>query len=349
MSFNKLRGNITMPFGDSDPRIYNKMIVDGAIKKWNNNDWYSILAPLESLGFSWEPRSMTMKPQGVRRVVANTPWIHACGADTKRCQMDHNIMFNLYGIIPKRCMDCWKVVVTPKSFKELMQLEWLQKKMEVPSKCGIELRDYTPKFYGGYFYNNSVEEGQACYERVKDAVAKDISKKTAEGVILKRGCTEFEMVNGPSPFWHITKEQDDFCRAITNYVRIEQNNHEQAKIMQNQIHLKWVLWAHMNNDMSYKEFNGDKALFPGYVTYHKQDVEDIKRDLAVGQAFARDGVEPEVTSAFLTEAIKFAEHHKIHPQSLTTMLGSNNANPLGWADLRKETPDEVKGDLDELQ
>lgn len=337
-----------MGFGDSFPQIYTKMQYGGAIQKWNTRDWYSILEPLRSAGFAWDPTTMTMQQMGVKHIASNTPWVHCRGAASKRCQLDHNILFNIYGIIPKRCLECWKVVVTPKSFKELLQLEWLEKKLDVPSKCGIEMRDYTPKFYGGYFYNDSIEEGRECYDKVKDAVRENISEETAEGVILKRGCTEYEMIKGPSPFWHLTKEQEDFCRDITHFIKYEHSNHNQPDLIKNHVHMKWVLWAHMNGDMSYKEFNGDKELFPDYVRYNEGDIEDIKRDLAVAQAQAKAGVSFEDSSEFITKTFEWAAKKKIHPQHLTTILGADDSNPLEWGSVLKQVPQEAKGEIDEL-
>jgi len=140
-------------------------------------------------------------------VATDTPWHHVKHLVGKKCLLDHHIKFNLCGYVPPKCLECWKVVVGPRTLKELFQLLEVQRSMGRPSKCGIELRYYTPRLYGGYFYNNSLDEGRECYEAVRKAVDEHISPEV--GVILKRACTEYEMIKGPSVAWTMTRREHE--------------------------------------------------------------------------------------------------------------------------------------------
>lgn len=332
------------------PQVFDSIILDGHAKKWTEEDYITILRPLQDHGYTWNPETHTLRMAGPRGMTANTPWCHAKQSPDKFCGFDHQIMFNIWGMIPPRCLECWKVVVAPGSFKELMQLEQLEKQMNVPSKCGIELREYTSRPYGGYFYTNNFDKGrQRCFE-VKEAIADLISPEMAEKTILKRGCTEFEMAKGPSPFWNISKEDLEFHSRIESLVHIPRNYSPQPEITKTNVRLRWMVHAHRIGDFSYIDWNNGKKLFPTPITYHEGDIDDIKHDLALARGEARGGIKPEISDKFLILCDDFVKEHKVSFNGLGHTLGANDANPLNLMklNLHKDTPEELKGDQDEL-
>jgi hypothetical protein len=336
-----------MPFGTSDPRIYDNMVLEGELNEWAEKDHYGLMGAIVNganpLGLHWDGHRQLLTQQGPKIVECNTPWCHMQHAPRMKCGMDHHVMFNTWGIIPPRCLDCWKVVVSPRTFHELVELEKLQYILDKPSKCGIELRDYTPRFYGGYFYNHSLDEGQARYKEVRDAVSEVMSPDI--NVILKRACTEYEMIKGPSHLWTITSKEEELYELVQHYVRLHEIDHNQPQLFKRHVRMKWALWAHMNGDMTYMDYNNGKQLWPSCLTYHEAPAEDYKHDLALGRALTRHAVKPEVTDEFWKEAHDFANKNDIEPQALTTMLGSNTMNPLM---LRKSFSDTQIGGHDEL-
>lgn len=341
-------------FLQSPNYIYKAMQVGGLIDRWCKEDYISMFSALEPQGYRWDPQTQRLRQmQAISIVQTNTPWCHAKSTPEKHCSLDHNVTFANFGIIHPRCMECWKVCVTVPSFEELLKVEDLQHKMGYSSKCGMEMRDYTPKFWGAYWYTSSLDEGREMFFEVKAALKKYVSKKCADGAILKRACTEFEMVKGPSPYWHNTPQEEKMLELIESLIDIPRSNHEQSDLAKNHTRLKWVLWAHMNNDMSYVKFNGGKKLFPGYVSYHEGAIEDIKHDLALAKGQAR-GIKQAVGEEFLALADNFAEENDIQlTGDLIHVLGANASNPLELArtttkQLREETPDELKGEHDEL-
>ena len=303
-----------MTFLSSGAALYNTMTHDGVLRSWLDEDYNSLLSPLIGAGFQWDANTERLKiptQLDMRKLVYTTPWCHAKGTPRKHCGLDHQITFNHFHIIHPRCLSCWKVVVTPITFKQLCQLEILQKNMNVPSKCGIEMRDYTPKHYGGYFYNHSLEEGRERYEQVRKAVDEAIDGGKDLSVILKRGCTEYEMIKGPSVYWHNTAAEEKMLELIDAFVDIGRSNNRQSEMVKNSVRLKWALWAHSNGDFTYKELNNGKSLFPDYIKYHEGDIEDIKKDLEAAQ-----------------EEMKLQE--------------------INYMNKLKDVPEEAKGEQDEL-
>lgn len=334
-----------MGFLQSPEFIYKKMQFAGQAARWAEQDWFTFFSRLNAQGFVWDSEDQRLRQKGWPALMANTPWCHTASSWDKHCSLDHNIIFNNWGIIHPRCIECWKVVVTPRTFHELMLLEQLEAQLGFDSKCGIEMRDYTPKFYGGYFYNSSLDAGRARWKEVKDAVSEFISPEVGEGVILKRGCTEYEMINGPSLYWTVNPDQKRLLDMIEAFVDVKRGHGEQSMMLKRNVHLKWLLWAHFIGDMTYKDYNGGQSLFPGYVKYHEGDIGDIKHDLAIAQAQASVGLPPEVSSAFIETVQNFAKQYKIPEYGhLVRALGTHDSGEMNMRFKMQEVPEEQKGD-----
>jgi hypothetical protein len=312
-----------MAFMQSNPMIYNQMKMghNGLLSYLNNRDWMTILAPISNeSGWGWDPNDDRLKQMGPMAMGANTPWIHAMSHPSKHCTFDHHLIFNNWQIIPPRCMECWKVCVAPNSFHQLLQLEAMQKGMDVPCKCGIELRDYTPRFYGGYFYTNSLDEGRVRYDQVKQMMADMIDDGNEIPIVLKRACTEYEFVKGPSPYWYNTNEELDFIAEVEARVEIHRPLTGQSSLVKNVVKQSWFLWAHMNGDFSYVQYNDGEKLFPDYVNYNEvDDLNMYKHDLAIANAVARGKIKAEDAEEYLVFTQEWMEKKGYGDKSLDTM------------------------------
>ena len=253
-----------------------------------------------------------------------TPWIHIKQACTKRCNLDTGVKFEKFGFIAPRCLQCWKVVVMPRTLKELFQLLALERSLNRPSKCGIELRNYTPRHYGGYFYNNSLEEGRECYTEVREAVSDAISPDVT--VILKRGCTEFEMSKGNAALWSITPEELEMDTIIEDrFVNNTPLASKQPDMVEAYVHKEWMKWAFSNGDKTYLEYNGGVPMFPEYQNFHEHDIEDLKHDMALAQGMA-NGINPEHTDEYRVITGNFLREKGLTGEAAGHMLGIMNKN-----------------------
>lgn len=334
-----------MGFLQSPEYIYQKMQYSGNAARWAEEDWFTFFSRLNAQGFVWDADDQRLRQKGWPALQANTPWCHTASSWDKHCSLDHNIIFNNWRVIHPRCLECWKIVVSPRTFHELMLLESLENQLGFDSKCGIEMRDYAPKHYGGYFYTSSLDAGRARWKEVKDAVSEFISPEVGEKVILKRGCTEYEMVKGPSLHWTVTPQQQKLLETIEAFVDVKRGHGEQSLMLKRNVHLKWLLWAHANGDMTYKDYNGGLSLFPDYVKYHEGELGDIKHDIAVSQAQASVGLPPETSSAFITTVQEFAKQYKIPNYGhLVRALGAHDSGQLDMKFKLQAIPEEQKGD-----
>jgi hypothetical protein len=256
-----------------DDQMVPAMNIKGKAQYDVSQDIWTILRPLETAGFVWNGRTNTMEQPGNPTIQPQTPWVHTKGDPLNHCGLDHRVIFQNYKVIPPRCHNCWKVCVAPKTFKQLMELEQLQVVLNVPSKCGIEVRNYTTKSYGGYFYTHSLQRGLERYKEVRNLVNTVLTDGEDVDVILKRGCTEFELLKGPSQDWELTSEDQALCDLIEAYVIVERGDLSQPDFIKAHVRTTWMVWAYGLNDQTYLEYNGGEPLFPTCTTYHNYEYE----------------------------------------------------------------------------
>ena len=151
--------------------------------------------------------------------------------------------------VPSYCANCYKVVIRPETFSELLESEALLKSLNYLSKCGIELRPFVKGLYGVYFYTWGLEKG---LERLKEI------QEHLPSAILKRSCTEFEMNHGPSDKWEVAPYQLELERTVGEMVGTYGDDLIQDLGM---VHQKWM-------DFAYKfDPTFQHELFPKCVEY----------------------------------------------------------------------------------
>ena len=215
------------------------------------------------------------------KIAHNTPWIHVKRSPNRHCGLYH-IYHERLGFIHSTCQECWKVVVRPRTLVELHKLLNLEKALELPSKCGIEKRDTVCGHYGGYFYNDSLKEGRECYKRIRLNV--DLNLDPEVKVILKRGCTEFELAQGPSDKWEVSEEQKQMEYLLSDLVESSEDLRPQPEHLKDSVFRSWIHWAYANGDLTYLEYTNNHPLFKPPVTYHEEEKNEEKEKHSLGSA-----------------------------------------------------------------
>lgn len=245
--------------------------------KWLcGNDVFEWCKPLlEQAGWIWRESDGKIHAQ-LKPGVAETPWHHVKSDYRLKCGLWHQIMFDLVGsklpdgkqFVPSKCQQCFKVVVRPRSLRQLFALVDIQKSMGMPSKCGIERRQSVHGLYGGYFYNVGLPEGLERYNQVREAVDMHELMGTDVEVFLKRGCTEFEHACGDSDKWEITDYQIHVERLLERHLITDDVEITQPEKLIHHVHRRWIEYAYANGDKTYAEFTGGEPLYTPYKTYH---------------------------------------------------------------------------------
>ena len=231
------------------------------------------------------------------KIILPHPWIHSIMGHDRNCGK-FTLYFNHYKIIPRECMACWKIAFSPKTLKEAFDLVDFQKDLGYYSKVGMEKRDYTQNKggYSAFWYcplGCGLERARELFKEIKGKVNEFLGRDT--GIILKRGCTEFEKHFGASDGWDALArnnnwdmkqdlldsvyQSDDFWRTGKYPGFVEINT------MLHMIH-----WAYetrkLTGDDSYLEYIGEEPT-PPLLTYQKSihsgkdfpEVQDARFDI----------------------------------------------------------------------
>ncbi len=196
-------------------------------------------------------------------------WVVIRYAD-KNCTLWLNLVFNFISkllpaqkrFIPSECMECWKVVVRPENYDELLELKGLMEDMDFQSKLGIETRPEVDALYGAYFYNNSREEGLEKLDLVRFGLT-----GTRMKAFLKRGCSEYERDFGPSQDWHEIEGQKDIEAEVEKTIELDNYHHPQSIREVEKIMEDWETFANRfgpvykgtHDYKTYEETNNGKS------------------------------------------------------------------------------------------
>ena len=272
--------------------------MDGLRKGTNVGNFKNIVELLQPVkdsgGWFWNNYGkMERMPVGP---MPETPWIYQ-NMDFQ-CVKWHEIFFNNVAqksMVHSHCHECFKVVIAPRTVEELIALENWQKTLDVPCKCGIELRDFVSRLYGGYFYNRGVSDGKQAYGFVKRWAEEmhgmqnevfEVHHDEPMPVILKLGCTEFERALGPSVNYKVTEDQLKLEADLDNVIEFDPfkipegfDHFPQPEVLKQYVRTIWLKWAHHHGDKTYIKFMPDGKPFdyapeyftPPPATYHGEE------------------------------------------------------------------------------
>jgi len=211
--------------------------------------------------------------------ILNSPWIFiGPRARRKHCQIWNAIYCGKFGIIPRVCrFYCWKTVIKPRNVLELFKLVDVLTLLNLPSKCGADRRNYTYGAWAGFVYADSLEEGKEYYRQVRKAVDKAISPEVE--VILKRGCTEMEMLKPSNQWDNWPEEERQLEWQLDDLFCLNEINFSQSQWLINDIKEGWILRAIEIGDPTARQalelYSGQKDLWDKIVshpiTYHDKE------------------------------------------------------------------------------
>jgi len=234
-----------------------------------------------------------IRPYMPRHMTLDSPWINAKVCPLRHCYKWHKIYFNLYDLVPRGCLNCFKIVTRPQTLKDLFKMHKLQAKWVaqeedfLPCKCGIERRKYTkPKgLYGAYFYcplGEGVEVAREWHKKVERLVHREFGIHYK--VILKRGCTEMENAAGPSNKWEYNDAHARFEDLLDAVWEVPKSLLEEPIVLRPSIFKTWIEHGLEHKDKTALEYVERLEDFTGTPTvfYHDKKVE-IKASPELGR------------------------------------------------------------------
>lgn len=198
------------------------------------------------------------------------PWIHFRTGTARHCAIWNQVYCQLFKLIPKECRHgCWKTVIKPRTVVELFELCNLMDYLDLPSKCGIDRRDYTPGPYAAFIYGDSMAEGREYYNIIKKHVAEHISPDVP--ILLKRACTEMEQML-PSDQWDPMSDADKYLQKKLDDVFVFDSHYQtQAEWNRNMIKRMWLRHAMSIGDETWRDIAGEVEGFHPHVVHYQTD------------------------------------------------------------------------------
>lgn len=229
----------------------------------------------------------------------SAPWYFIRHGSNRDCLLWHDLFFNEFGIIHSACMSCWKVVIythkdpEKQTVIDLFRLQEVLLKLQLPSKCGCDVRNYTRARYAGFIYGDSLEQGLK-HHAIVSAELKDIFPDA--NIILKRACTEYELRHPNSNEWRCSEAQLEFEEKLSDiFASTEVNNHLTTDFAQAQVRRVWIEYAYGIGDSTWREAlircgyeDPGPDLYPPLVTYHDKTPEQLAEMFNVNNSTPAD-------------------------------------------------------------
>jgi len=192
-----------------------------------------------------------------------TPWVHINRDVNRKCEY-WMLLFKLSGVRPKKCHECWKVVVRLSTLSDLFLLsDYMTFDIKHPCKCGWDNRSYTSGVYAGYFYNDSKEQGLETLKTVREGLKGVLESEYS--ITLKRGCTEMEIKHKEN--WEYTVKDQLTERLFIDNVLIPDGDKPQPDMLKIHVIRRWIENAARIGDKTVKKHNGGNMLAPSLKNY----------------------------------------------------------------------------------
>lgn len=201
---------------------------------------------------------------------AESPWVHiGPRAPDDLCDSVLWQIFNTFKFIPTRCLDCYKVVVEPKTVKQLVKLYEIMEELQLPSKCGWDAREYSFGNYLGTFYARNLIDANMIFDKVQPVIKKRVGNIR---IYIKRFCSAFELSLCPNCSAKYkqpngSKEiEEEIYKIVDHY---EKEIPGQPDWLKRHIMLNWIRKAYSAGDETAMEFNGGKHFASGIQIYRE--------------------------------------------------------------------------------
>lgn len=193
-------------------------------------------------------------------------WMYV--GDTSFCRFNMPFLFRgAYGSaqVPWSCRNCFKVKVRLESFRQLQAAYAIAKTLDAPAaKCGptVDMATSADR-YSMFVYLNGLDAARQMRAKVRAAADAHPQLGPDVQVIIKRGCTEFEIACGPSDRWTFPEGLAELEeRLYATFAAPASPRPPKAASL-----ACWIATAFRIGDETYLDATGGRRLYPAVVTY----------------------------------------------------------------------------------
>lgn len=194
-------------------------------------------------------------------------WLHS--GPQPPCRQNRSFLFHCaYGEaqVPWGCRNCFKVKVRLGTFRQLRAAAELCREIpELSAKCGSEVdMAMSADRYGMFVYLDGLEAARAAKARLRALVDAHPALGGEVPVIIKRGCTDYEMACGPSDRWTFPDFLPDLEQRLYAWFAPPPARPPTPKAA---VLACWIATAYRIGDDTYLDATGGRRLYPPVVTY----------------------------------------------------------------------------------
>jgi len=196
----------------------------------------------------------------------NDNWIYVSHGPALGCRFSMDLMFHhayAESAVPSGCSACYKVKVVTRTLRQLVAAWEIAKRVNCSSKWGTDLSNaYSQNVYAGYFYVSGLDAARALFKVVRQAFDKDPKLGPDITLTIKRGCSEYEALLGPSDRYEFTPEMAELEAHLKTRFRPRKADHQPSMVV-----AQWIETAFRIGDDTYLDFTGGKRLRKKTMTY----------------------------------------------------------------------------------
>ncbi len=171
------------------------------------------------------------------------------------------------GAVPHGCRTCFKVQMRPRNLRELHASYEIAQSLPYAFKSGVGLgARYQSGPYGTLFYLESLDHARQAHADIAGKLAQAAPAMRDMPLVIKRGCTEYEIFCGPSDKFAFAEDLPEIEVALLARLRPVARE-LRASAPPQAVFMRWIQAAYQIGDETYMDFTGGKRLYPQTVTY----------------------------------------------------------------------------------
>jgi hypothetical protein len=186
-------------------------------------------------------------------------WMYVNNGPQLGCGFLMHFMFDhayAESAVPSGCSACYKVKVVPRTLRELVAAWVVAKDIQCRSKWGIDFNNpYSQNIYAGYFYATGLDGARAVLKIAREAFGQDAKIGPDVAMTIKRGCSEYEAVLGPSDRYAFTPDMAELEAYLKSRFRERKADYQPSLVAAH-----WIETAFRLGDDTYLDFTGGKRL-----------------------------------------------------------------------------------------
>lgn len=196
----------------------------------------------------------------------NDNWLYVTRGPALGCRFLMDFMFHhayAEAAVPSGCSGCYKVKVVARTLRELVAAWEIAKRINCSSKWGTDLSNpYSQSVYAGYFYVTGLDAARALFKVVRQAFDKNPKLGPDIPMTIKRGCSEYEALLGPSDRYEFTPEMAELEAELKTRFHPRKADHQPSMVI-----AQWIETAFRIGDDTYLDFTDGKRLRKKTMTY----------------------------------------------------------------------------------